>query len=427
MTEIKENSKDRGGGLTKQSGSQVSFIALSEDEIVEIIRPEENLERHQMFIFPHARTKGLDQLRKHSWDVSLQDGREAIASIAVDPASSAKAYTWRTYDVYKALVTIWDSRGMPAEPFETSLTEIAKQMEVPTNGRMMKAIQDELTCLYKTTLSWSLSFKGEKSHQTVKNQHILETFDYSSLNERAELDDRFEKVCVVRFDKKIQENHRAQRTIPVNRTALKAITSPIAKVLYNRVDSILSKHSIFERTARNLVQDLYLTLSRYKYKSQRKQLVDKLNEQLNGLRLSNMKILTVAIQETADGSDWKCVFRSKDDGKTLRPGSLLPIVNSDPETRERLVHDIGEVVGGLDMNTPLYNLFALHYSEDAIYRAIGEFKELTRGKTDIKNKRKYFTVILHMVIHKRKGQWIKDCGPSCKYREENNINFKYEG
>ncbi len=401
----------------------MSLVTLSEDEVIEIIRPEENLERWSNFIFPHARTRGLEEIRVKSWDIALADGREATASISIQPAVGEKGYTYKAYDVYLALVAIWNNKGQPDDPFNTSLREIARRMDVPENGHWMKIINEELSTLYKTTLTWTLSFKADKERLTVKNQHVLETYDFSTLEERAELTNRFEQVCTVRFDQKIRNNLRELRTIPVNWTARKSITSPIAKVLYNRLDNILSKHSYYERTALFLVLDLSLTESRYKYKSQRKQLLNTIVKQLNGKRLSNLSILVVSLEETADKKDWKLVVKTRSDKKERKPTYKLPIINKDPDEREMIIERIGSIVGDLDKNYKLYNVFSLYYSINIINRSLGEFKELTSINKSIKNKSKYFTSVLHAIAHKMGREWIKDCGPECKYRPNNNIDL----
>ncbi|WP_419799632.1 MAG: hypothetical protein ACNI26_08330 [Terasakiella sp.] len=170
----------------------------------------------------------------------LPDKREVCASVTVKPVVGGKAFTYRSYDVYLALEEIWYARDMPDEPMQISLREIMRYMEVPIKGKWCNILIEEMQRLFETTLSWSLSYKADQPHQTVKNQHILETFDYASLDERASLGNRFEKTCFVRFDQYIRDNLKKRRTIPVNWKARKAITSSVAKVLYSRLDNILA-------------------------------------------------------------------------------------------------------------------------------------------------------------------------------------------
>lgn len=403
----------------KKKMKKEKLIRLTDEEIVQIIRPEENFERWSNFIFPHHKTKEIRGTRKKSWDVTLSNGLSAEASITIESSSSQKAYTCRTYDVFLALVKIFNDRDMPNEPFYTSLREIAKNMGVSTSGQWLKNIKIEIECLYKTTLSWILSYTLEEKHTSLSSQHILDTYDYYSVTGKISKEG-FKTSCRIRFDERIRKNLQEKRTIPVNWTSRKKITSQVAKVLYNRIDNLLAKHSILERTATNLVNDLELSKGRYKYKSQRKELVQKLKQQLNGLILSNLSTIIVEIKETADNKDWKCIFRTKK-RKNITGKTSLPILNKDSLKREYLISEITKVVGGEDKNRDLYNVFALHYSNNMIFRALGEYKESVNNNPEIKKKQSYFTTTMHIIAHKMGLEWIKPCEITCKYRKSTKV------
>lgn len=86
--------------------------------------------------------------------------------------------------------------------------------------------------------------------------------------------------------------------------------------------------------------------------------------------------MRITIKETADGKDMKCCFRSEKskDSKT-KSITHLKVKNTNIRLRQYLVDRIIQVVGGEKENRGLYELFALYYSENAINRALGEFKE----------------------------------------------------
>lgn len=404
---------------------QTLLIPFSEEDLDQIVRPERNIERWSNFIFPHARARNLDQKRVKTWDLTLPDGRPAVGSITIEPVVDSKAYTYRTYDVYLALTLIWYERGMPEDIFSVSLRDIARQMEVPLNGKWAKIIINELGCLYKTVLTWKLSFKTiDNEHASVKNQHILETFDYDALDERADLANRFKATCEVRFDQKIRDNLREKQTIPVNWTARKSIGSQIAKVFYGRVDNILAGQLHYERTATNLLDDLQLTdVKEYQYKSRRKRLVDLLQKELDGKALSNGSKLQVVVKETADKTDWKVCCSRKAKRIASDINHRLPIVNKDSDMVDYLIHAIADVVGGLEENYGLYKTIALRYSETTIFRTLAEYKEEVSSST--KSKRRFFTMKMHSVAHKMGKEWIKSCGAKCKYRPENNLPLDF--
>ena len=172
------------------------------------------------------------------------------------------------------------------------------------------------------------------------------------------------------------KNIRNRVTIPVNFTARKSIKSEVAKVLYNRVDSLLAKMERHEKTAKKLVEELKLKASRYQYKSQRKALLELLQRNLDNIPLSTVSaFLCVEVQETSDKQDWKCVFTKRKDQQTQKR-KYPPIINADKNFRDYLIDLIVDTIGGRKQNYALYNCFALHYSENLIRRAIGEYKEL---------------------------------------------------
>jgi hypothetical protein len=394
---------------------------ISESELQEIIRPEENLDRYSDFLFPHPKTPGLNQPRGKEWEVILPNQEVGIASIRVEPSTAHQGYTSRSYDVYLALVRVWEMRGKPTEPFDTSMSEVCKILELPSNGKNLKLIEEEGSRLLKTNISWTLSYKVDKDLHTVKNQQILDTFDYSSMSERFDKSNKFEKTCTVKFHRKILDNLLLNNTIPVNFTTRKSITSPVAKVQYSKVDKILySSKRPYSRTAKNLVIDHNLTPGRYKYLSQRKELVEKIQKSLDGKLLSDMSILSVKITLTADETDWKCIFTSRTQSKKLaKPKKRLKVVNTDENEINEIIYQISNIVGHEKENGKLYKLYATHYSRNLIMRAIGEYKERIQG-SQVENKPGMFTSILHRLVHELKYEWIKDCsknGKTCKYQQ----------
>ena len=116
----------------------------------EIIRPEQNLEKWSDFIFPHTKTKNLNAPRTKQWEVELPDGEMGVASIIVEPSTAHDGYTSKTYDVYLALINIWELNGKPNTPFNVSMTEILKTLELAVNGKNV----NQLISLSLNILFW---------------------------------------------------------------------------------------------------------------------------------------------------------------------------------------------------------------------------------------------------------------------------------
>jgi len=402
--------------------SQLSLIKISQDEVAEVIRPEANFEKFQSFLFPHPKASQLSAVRHLTFDVTLPDGREVEASVTVTPATDDKATTSRSYDVYLALLAIWDERGLPEQPFQTSLREIIIMMKIPLKGANYKAIEGELQRLYSTTFKWRFSYQDEDKFQSVSNQQILDTYDYTSFQDRANQANKYDKVLTLRLSGRIRDNHRRKRTNPLLWSERKKITAPVVKILYSRLDTFLYKRSTYERRALALIDDLYLTKSRYKYLSQRRILLDKFAKQLDGRWLSTQRRLKVSVETTADEEDVKLVCKSIS-VKEVKPHNNLPQVHRNAAHIEYLIEGIDEVVGGKSENYKLYQAFAKYYSEQMIRRALGMYKEdrnYLQGKSPGK-KRAHFTVLMHRVAHESGRSWIKDCGKDCKHRPENRL------
>lgn len=395
-------------------------------QISEIISTERNYDKWANFIFPHTKTTDLAEIRKHVWDVTLPNGVEATASILITPAKNGKCYTTRSYDVYLALIAFWRDMGMPDTPMNLTLSQIAKKLGMGTGGKDLQIILDELHTLYFTNVSWVLSFQHlSEKNTTTKNQRVLETFNYSTREERGGV--LGHGGVTVQFHRTIMENIRNNITTPVNFAARKAIRSSVAKTLYGRMDSILATTPRIERRLDNIVKEFNLTPSRYKHKSQRKILGDLLVRNLHLAELSNLNIMQVEMVETADQSDYKLIFTTSDPSlkkipkpATKKSAPHLPVVNTDKNVVENLVYHMKELLHVTDpKDDGLYYTLARHYDEVIIWRAIGEFKEMLQSNPKIGKRAAYFTSLVHLTAHRLGREWIKPCGRSCKFRPEN--------
>jgi len=422
VNEMEKDSTTELNLVDKQDDPQKNMIPATEDELSQIISMEANYDRWSNFLFPHVKSKDLYGRRKRTWSIDLPDGQTSEAQIEIIPAQDERCYTDKTYDVFLALMEIWQDLMMPDVPMELFIGDVAKKLDLKENGRVVAMIIEELRCLEETKVSWIFSFQTAQTREdTYKNQRVLDTFDYVQKKERVK--GVTKTRCLVRFSEHIRNNFKNKITIPINFSARKKIRSSIAKTLYNRIDNILAKNPVHERTALGLVGDLNIPEGRYKHKSQRLELVQRLQRNLDGIELSRLGVfLSVDIKETSDGKDWKCIFKKRGESSVVpRSKPRLPIVNPDGDTREYLIDLIASVVGSKEKNYGLYNTFALHYAENMIHRAIGEYKELTDINPNIANKESYFTALMHTIAHKLNKDWIKPCDKTCRYRPENQL------
>lgn len=409
---------------TLAAPAQVSLIPLSDHEVVEVIRPETNLEKHQSFIFPHPKSKDLDKERTLTFPVTLPDGRDVEGKIIITPAVNSRCATTMTYDVYLALLSIWNDKGLPEEPFVTSLREVIKKMNMADNGRNYDRVFEECRVMHRTNISWVFSYSGNDKYESGRDRHILTVFDYNRITERSDISTKNDQTLRVQFHESIRENHRRSNTIPILWSERKKITSSITRQHYSDLDRILYYQNRTEITGTRFVEKYHLTPSRYKYKSQRLHLLQKQQKQLDGAILSNFHALEVYIEETADGSDYKLVERRGDKRELLNVSHNLPILPKSAKEREYIVEQIVDALGTLDYQNKTFLQFAKFYSGRHIQRAIGEYKAEAKNHMSGKppeEKSRYFTAMMHRIAHDVGLEWIIPCEEGCKYRETNKL------
>jgi hypothetical protein len=398
---------------------QVNMIPATDHELSQLIVAEANYDRWSNFLFPHSKSGDLYGRRKRQWNITLPDGAEKSAQIEVIPAQDEKSYTTKSYDVFLAVTEIWKSRGMPDEVMEIRLGDIAKILDLKENGRVVNMVMEELRCLYDTKVSWVFSFHSPNTKEdTYKNQRVLETFNYVQKSERNQ--GKTKTTCSVRLSEHIRLNIKNRITIPVNFAARKKIRSSIAKALYSRLDNILIQDPVYERHALGLIEDLNITPGRYRYKSQRKILLQTLQKNLDGAEMSHIGLrILVEVKETSDKEDWKCIFRLQDDSKII----------------EHLKHDNGQnilssteqeslnIITNAILPSDEYNEYCLEiakkYPTTLVMKVIDEWQDIINLNSVISDPQQYFISLMHHSAHKKGIDWIYPCADNCKYRPEN--------
>jgi len=398
---------------------QLNMIPATDRELGQLIVAEANYDRWSNFLFPHSKSGDIYGRRKKQWSVTLPDGAEKSARIEVIPAQDEKSYTTKSYDVFLAVTEIWKSRGMTDQVMEIHLGDIAKILDLKENGRVVNMIMDELRCLYDTKVSWVFSFhSSDTKEDTYKNQRVLDTFDYVQKAERNH--GKTKTTCSIRLSEHIRLNIKNKITIPVNFAARKKIRSSIAKALYSRLDNLLIQNPIYERRALGLIDDLNITPGRYRYKSQRKILLQTLQKNLHGAEMSRLGLrILVDIKETSDGKDWKCIFRTNESPTVTQTISPKSELLKPAEEVDYLYDLIKKRVGTNVKHIDSFHLLAQIYDKELINLVINEWKETTSKNSAITDPQKYFINLMHHIIHKKGIEWINPCESHCKYRPEN--------
>lgn len=384
---------------------QIHMIPATDEALGQLIVAEANYDRWSNFLFPHSKSGDLYGRRKQQWSVTLPNGAEKSARIEIIPAQDEKCYTTKTYDVFLALTEIWKARGMTDQVMEIYLGDIAKVLDLKENGRVVNMIIEELRCLYDTKVSWVFSFHtSQGKDDTYKNQRVLEVFDYVQKSERNI--GRTKTTCSVRLSEHIRLNIKNNITIAVNFAARKKIRSSIAKALYSRLDNFLMNNIIYVRPALGLIDDLNITPGRYKYKSQRKILLNKLQKSLNGAELSQTgSYLQVKLEETTDKKDWQCIVTVYNSANAVLENSGVNAAPKDSNNNSE--------IEALQLH------YLNYYSAALIQSVILEWRDTISKNQGIVDQQKYFSSLMHITAHKKGLNWVQECGAQCKFRPEN--------
>ena len=105
-------------------------MPTGDTHFAEIVSTEANYDSWSNFLFPSSRSQEIYGRRKKIWKTTLANGEASESVIEVIPAQDEKSYTTKTYDVFLALIKLWEERNMPVEPMELFLSDIAKKMDL---------------------------------------------------------------------------------------------------------------------------------------------------------------------------------------------------------------------------------------------------------------------------------------------------------
>jgi len=386
----------------------------------EIIRPELNIEKHADFIFIPAHSKKVREPRRRTGLLTLPDGSTEEAYLDIQ-LYKGKTPTTTTRRIYLALQRLWEEKEregnlLPDGGMVVSTCEIMRSAMFTIAGNNNKLIHEEIKMLRSCPFEWINFFIGNdgKKYQVLSTANILDKYEQVSRKHRKTVEEQYQAAHIVRFGEHILNNLRANKTKPVNYTAVLSIQGEIALVLYTRLDIILANKETYARTSKGLFEDLQI--DEYPYPSERKRILEKAIKELDG-RCISTGILKPRLERTADGLDWKLVVHKIPVIPFNARTTPVRVPANMSEMIEILGIDIGEAVGEYSQKQRLYETFAIHYPDNFIYQAIAEFR--AEGKNAV-HKVKFFTAIMHRIAHQRGKEWIKPCPSDCKYRPKKN-------
>jgi len=134
------------------------------------------------------------------------------------------------------------------------------------------------------------------------------------------------------FDRHIEANLHANYTKPLLDEVFFKLEGEIAQLLYTHIDLLMFGKTRYERCTKDLFADLGLTGASYRFKSNRKQKLERALTELRGIRLNHGIVRSASIEETRDRKDYKVVFTKSirdpsesPEGPVLAPGADLVV------------------------------------------------------------------------------------------------------
>ena len=394
------------------------------------IRVERNLVKHNSFIFPHPRTKGLDKQRIESW---VADGVDC--SIIITPMLHSTTPTAKSHKILLAIFIHAQLEKIDTtKPIPISLRRIAGILGKKWNGRVAEEICKELKILRSTNFEWKESFKEKsKTNSYVSLFSILNDVQFKAKDIKKDEYFKGVKSIVIEFNRKIAQNLQDNYCIPINFKVYESLNDKsYIQIIYLKIGLYLAsnKYRPQQLSALKIIGILNIESLRYLEnagKKHRKAFLEEIRLRLDKQLLATSYMLNISVSETVNQDDYKLIISTKK--IETKPRYQLEVRNKDENLVQWLCHEIIKAIGInykllADDDKASIKHYCEVYPQNLIELAITTYKERTAFKAQqgevIRNKFAYFASCLHHQAHDSGMKWIKDCGADCKYKPNEN-------
>ncbi len=356
-----------------QRRGQPKIVSIAEKQRSEKIRVELNIEKWPG-IWQPARAHTRMVRRTFERAVELKDGNVSTSKLIVG-FTDLGTLTTEDQRMFYALIRQWEEVGKPVgKPVYFSdrlLSRLLKKRGWGTN--VIEAMTASLRRLRLTPLRWMKSFHKNNSGQEYEEEIPFQMLDDLKIITRRAHGHITNQQGYFQFNKYIEANLHAKYTKPLLDEVFFKLEGEIAQLLYTHIDLVMFGKTRYERCTRDLFSDLGLLLPEnpsYRYKSNRKQKLERALTELRGIRLNHGILKSAEIEETKDGNDYKVVFTKSyradqdQDSGTLSPSAapveeavadpyahLRDALNSEAEELVRHFHKIFHAVDSHDPQT----------------------------------------------------------------------------
>jgi hypothetical protein len=343
----------RGGGLVVEKSA-------------EKIRVELNIEKWPGIWQP---AKGHTKLAARTLErnVQIRDGGLASSKLVIG-FTDLGTLTTEDQRMFYALIKQWENSGKPVgRPVYFSdrlLSRLLRKKGWGTN--VIEAISGSLRRLRLTPLRWIKSFhRSDDAAHEYEEEIPFQMLDDLKIVTRKSHGHVTNQQGYFQFNKHIETNLMSNYTKPLLEEVFFGLESEIAQLVYTHIDLIMFGKTRYERCTKELFADLGLTGTSYRFKSNRKQKLQRALIELQGVRLNHGVLKSATLVETADGHDYKVVFlkgaardlpaldeRSETEDETVVVNHYAKSTTPEASQAEAVVRQFHLVVHGVDSHEP---------------------------------------------------------------------------
>jgi hypothetical protein len=273
---------------------------------LERIRPELNLEKWA--IWQPAKSKLAAKARVLKREIQLEDGSRVTAKVEIAPTTRGDLTTEDAKMLY-VLIKHWEDRGRTDTFTPVSLKRLAKLLKKQWGTNVITAITESLIRLRITPFIWENSYYDKSSGEVVESIEAFNILSDLKIIKRKQDGHVTREGGYFKFNDFILRNLLANHTKPLLLDVVLGFKSEIAQMLYVHLDLILADKTFYERRSKELFEDLGLEGTAYRYRSNRKQILERAFKELQGVQMTTGRIADIHLEQTKDDDDYKMIVR----------------------------------------------------------------------------------------------------------------------
>jgi hypothetical protein len=273
----------------------------------EKIRVELNIEKWPGIWQP---AKGHTKLVARTLERHVASGDGQATSKLLVGFTDLGTLTTEDQKMFYALIHQWEKAGKPVgRPVYFSDRVLSRLLHKGWGTNVIDAITGSLRRLRTIPLRWIKAFhKSGEIDNEYEEEIPFQMLDDLKIVTRKSHGHVTNQQGYFQFNRHIEANLFGNYTKPLLEDVFFRLESEIAQLIYTHIDLIMFGKTRYERRTKELFADLGLIGASYRFKSNRKQKLERALKELQGIRLNHGLLKSATIVETSDGEDYKVVF-----------------------------------------------------------------------------------------------------------------------